>query len=404
MRSLDISQLRSDTPGCNHLVHFNNAGASLSSIAVNNSIKEHLDLEAKMGGYEAAELKVQDTEKFYHSVARLINCLPEEIAFVDNATRAWDMAFYSIKFKKGDRIITSLCEYASNYLAFLQKVKNTGVEIVTLANDEHGQFDIKDLEKKIDEKVKLIALTHVPSQGGLINPINEAGQCAKKHGIPFLVDATQSIGQMPIDVQAIACDFLCATGRKFLRGPRGTGFLYVRKTMLEQCEPPFVDLQAAQWIADDTYLLRPDARRFETWEQNIAAKIGLTVAIDYALALGIDLIWARIQSLAKQLREQLSTISEVTLQDLGLNKCGIVTFSCKNHEPAFIQHQLRKQNINVSISLQEYARLDLRKRGLSSLVRASVHYYNTEEEIEKFCRTLQTILESKKKAQEKHKI
>nr|MBA3535099.1 aminotransferase class V-fold PLP-dependent enzyme [Tatlockia sp.] len=256
-----------------------------------------------------------------------------------------------------------------------------------------------DLERKIDVKVKLIALTHVPSQGGLINPIQEAGLCAKRHGIPFLVDATQSIGQIPIDVQEIACDFLCATGRKFLRGPRGTGFLYVRKTILEQCEPPFIDLHAAQWIDDEKYLLRPDARRFETWEQNIAAKIGLTVAIDYALAFGIDLIWSRIQCLAKLLREQLSTISALTPQDLGLNKCGIITFSCKNQEPALIQQQLRKQNINVSISLQEYARLDLGKRGLSSLVRASVHYYNTEEEIDKFCRTLQILLESEKKEQ-----
>ncbi|MBA3535880.1 MAG: aminotransferase class V-fold PLP-dependent enzyme, partial [Tatlockia sp.] len=144
MRSLDISQIRSDTPGCRDLLHFNNAGASLSPITVINSIKGHLDLEARIGGYEAAELKVQQTEKFYHSAARLINCLPEEIAFVDNATRAWDMAFYSLKFKKGDRIITSLCEYASNYLAFLQKVKTHGVEIVVLANDENGQFDIKD--------------------------------------------------------------------------------------------------------------------------------------------------------------------------------------------------------------------------------------------------------------------
>lgn len=169
----------------------------------------------------------------------------------------------------------------------------------------------------MDEKVKLIALTHVPTQGGLINPIVAAGKIAKKHGVPYLVDTTQSVGQMPIDVQEIGCDFLCATGRKYLRGPRGTGFLYARKSIISQYEPPFVDLHAAQWIADNDYQLRTDARRFETWEQNVAGKIGLAVAIHYALELGISVTWQRIQILAAQLRERLKTIKGVTLQDLG---------------------------------------------------------------------------------------
>ncbi|ARG97751.1 aminotransferase class V-fold PLP-dependent enzyme [Legionella micdadei] len=391
MDSLIIEKLRRDTPGCNQVLHLNNAGASLPPIQVLNAVKAHLDLEANKGGYEAADYNFTKSEQLYHNAARLLNCHPEEIAFVENATRAWDMAFYSFKFQKGDKIITALCEYASNYLAFLHRMKQVGIEIVVVGNDETGQLDLDDLEKKLDEKVKLIALTHVPTQGGLINPIIAAGKIAKKHGIPYLVDTTQSVGQMPIDVQEIGCDFLCATGRKYLRGPRGTGFLYARKSIINQYNPPFVDLHAAQWVSDHDYQLRGDARRFETWEQNIAGKIGLSVAIDYALELGIDSTWQRIQALAERLRQQLHSIKGITLHDLGKNKCGIVTFTYKDREPSFIQEQLRKNNINVSISLQDYARLDLAKRHLPSLVRASVHYYNSEEEIGRFCKALESL-------------
>jgi len=360
--------------------------------AVIDAVKEHIDLEATIGGYEAASVSFDKTEQMYEHAAQLIHCDRSEIAFVENATRAWDMAFYSFKFKKGDRIITALSEYASNYLAFLHAARHTGVSIDVVRNDDSGQLDLDDLEKKLDERVKLIAITHIPSQGGLINPATEVGRMANAMGIPYLLDATQSVGQLPIDVRAIGCDFLCTTGRKFLRGPRGTGFLYARKSRLEQCDPPFIDLQAAKWVSDNDYVFRPDARRFECWEQNIAAKIGLSTAIQYALQIGPDQIWERIHYLSQRLRQRLSEISGITLRDLGQKKCGIVTFTSDRQTPEAIQLQLRLQKINVSISLEEYARLDLAPRKLSALVRASVHYYNTEEEIEHFCNTLQSIL------------
>ncbi|MFW2532774.1 MULTISPECIES: aminotransferase class V-fold PLP-dependent enzyme [unclassified Legionella] len=395
MSDLAINQVRADTPGCQLVLHFNNAGAALPPNAVVTAMKEHLDLEATTGGYEAAALHLSQSEKMYVNAARLIHCKPEEIAFVDNATRAWEMAFYSFQFKKGDRILTACCEYASNYLAFLHRAKRVGVDIEVIANDQYGQLDLGDLQKKIDKRIKLIAITHVPTQGGLINPIIEVGKIAKQEGIPYLVDTTQSIGQMPINVEAIGCDFLCATGRKYLRGPRGTGFLYARNSVLSQYEPPFIDLHAARWISDNDYQLRTDARRFETWEQNIAAKIGLGVAIEYALELGIDVIWQRIQYLATRLRQQLATLPSVALHDLGQHQCGIVTFTCKGITPAVIQQELSKQKINVSISLQEYARLDLAPRNLPALVRASVHYYNNEEEIDQFCNALQALIQTR---------
>ncbi|WED44199.1 aminotransferase class V-fold PLP-dependent enzyme [Legionella cardiaca] len=392
MKQLIIEQLRDETPGCHHVLHFNNAGSSLPPIAVYNAVKNHLDLELINGGYEAAKMASDKIQQFYDNASSLINCSPSEIAFLENATRAWDMAFYSLQFKPGDRILTAVSEYASNYLAFLHRAKKTGVIIDVIDNDEFGQLDLDDLRKKINEKVKLIAITHVPTQGGLINPAHEIGKLANEFQIPYLLDATQSVGQMPIDVKTLRCDFLCATGRKYLRGPRGTGFLYVSKEIIQQCNPPFIDLHSAIWTADNTYILQDDALRFETWEQNIAAKIGLSEAIHYALQLGILHTWHRIQQLANKLRQKLEEIDCVKLQDLGKNKCGIVTFSSPDKSPEEIQQYLATKKINISISFQEYARLDMAKRNLPALARASVHYYNTESEIDIFCDELQKFL------------
>lgn len=384
MTKLHIDIIRKETPGIKNITHFNNAGASLSPTPVIDAIKEHLDLEASIGGYEAAQRANNKIDNFYHAAAKLINCSREEIAFTENATRAWDLAFYSFKFKPGDKIITAISEYASNYLAFLQVQKHSGVTIEVIKNDHFGQLDITDLRNKIDKHVKLIAITHVPTQGGLINPAEEVGKIAQYMNIPYLLDTTQSVGQMPIDVEKIGCDFLCATGRKYLRGPRGTGFLYARKETLIHYEPPFIDLQAAHWTTTNRYILEPNALRFETWEQNIAAKIGLGVALDYAHNLGMSAIWERIRFLSQLLRSRLATIPSIELRDLGENKCGIVSFTFKEKSPHEVQRYLAHHHINVSISLEEYARLDLSQRNLPALVRASVHYYNTEKEIEQF--------------------
>jgi selenocysteine lyase/cysteine desulfurase len=382
---IDIFRARQDTPGCNQVLHFNNAGAALMPRRVLDAVIGHLRLETEIGGYEAAESAHDAVEHVYDAISRLIGCRRDEIAIIENATRAWDMAFYSLLFKPGDRILTSVSEYASNYIAFLQMARKTGAVVDVIPNDDYGQVSVKALHKLIDERVKLIAITHVPTNGGLVNPAIEIGRVARQAKILFLLDACQSVGQIPIDVQAIGCDMLSATGRKFLRGPRGTGFLYVRRSILEQLEPPFLDLHAATWMTKDRYEIRADARRFENWETNYACKIGLGVAVDYALTWGLENIWARVSYIASTLRTYLNGIPHVQLHDMGARKCGIVTFTIDKWDPQEIQRKLAEQKINVSVSLAEYSRLDMDKRGLASVVRASVHYYNSKEEIERFC-------------------
>ncbi len=390
--TFDLERARNDTPGCRNVLHFNNAGASLMPERVLDATIAHLELEAQIGGYEAAEYAQDAIEHTYDAVAALFGCSRDEVAIIENATRAWDMAFYSIPFKPGDRILTAMAEYASNYIAFLQIARKTGAIVAAIPNDVHGQVSIDALRKALDERVKLIAITHVPTNGGLVNPVAEIGKVARDNGILYLVDACQSIGQMPINVDQIGCDMLSATGRKYLRAPRGTGFLYVRQGVLEQLEPPLLDLHAATWIAPDRYEMRPDARRFENWEANYAGKIGLGVAIDYALEWGMDTIWRRIQTLAYQLRTQLSPLPGVIVRDRGVTQCGIVTFTVENKEPEELRKTLAQQNINVSVTTRSSTLLDMDTRGLTNMVRASVHYFNSEEEVERFCALLASII------------
>jgi cysteine desulfurase/selenocysteine lyase len=383
--SFDLARARRDTPACENLIHFNNAGASLMPQPVLDAVVNHLKLEAAIGGYEAKERELEVVEHVYDAAATLINCAPKEIAVVENATRAWDMAFYSIPFGPGDRILTAKAEYISNYIAYLQVARRTGAKIEVIPNDEHGQTSVTALRRMLDDRVKLISITHVPTHGGLVNPAAQIGQVAREAGVLYLLDACQSVGQMPIDVQQIGCDILTTTARKFLRGPRGIGFLYVRRELIEQLEPPFLDMRAADWIAKDAYKISPDARRFENWEMYYAGKAGLGVAIDYALQWNVEVTWARIQGLAAHLRARLRELDLVTVHDLGAEQCGIVTFNIDGVRSAEVQRRLAEFKINVSVSLEKYSRLDLTDRGIKDLVRASVHYYNTEEEVERFC-------------------
>ena len=386
--SLDIARLRAETPGCAHVLHLNAAGSALPSQRTLDATLDHLRLEACVGGYEAADRARDTLDGFYPSVARLIGAEAGEIAFIENATRAWDMAFYSLDFKPGDRILTCVSEYSSNYISYLQVAKKTGAEIVVVPDDRHGQIDLGALERAIDKRTKLVSISHVPTQGGLVQPAEAVGKITNDAGVLYLLDACQSVGQLPVDVRKIGCDFLSMTGRKYLRGPRGTGFLYAKARTTSHIEPVFLDNHAARWTDDNGYTVVGDAKRFENWERYFAGVIGLKVAADQANELGIDAIWARLRELADGLRTRLATLKGITLTDLGQVRGAIVTFAVAGADHNALKLALRAQAINVSVSTQFSSRLDLKGRGLRDVLRASVHVYNTEAELDRFVEAL----------------
>jgi selenocysteine lyase/cysteine desulfurase len=391
---LDLAAARADTPGTDHVLHFNNAGAALPPQPVLDAQVHHLQREAQIGGYEAEAEAESALRSTYDAVARMLGCDADEVALLENATRAWDMAFYGLPFAEGDRILTSRAAYASNHIACLQVAERTGARVEVVPSTPTGEIDVEALRSMMDDDVALIALTHVPTNGGLINPAAEVGDVADEADVPFLLDACQSAGQMPLPVDEIGCTMLSATGRKYLRGPRGTGFLYVQRDWIERIEPPLLDLHAATWTGPDTYEIHPDARRFETWEGHVAGFVGLGVAVDYALDRGLASIRDRVQGLAATLRTALGDVPGLTVHDQGRTRCGITTFTTEQMDAEAIQSALREQDINVSVSPPASTRLDAEARNLPDLVRTSVHYYNTEAEVERFRSALLDVIPS----------
>lgn len=388
---IDLPKVRRETPGVDHRIHLNNAGAALMPLPVYEAVTNYLERELQIGGYETSSEKVDELNAVYDSVATLIGSQRDEIAIAENATVAWQRAFYSLDFKEGDRILTTQSEYAANYIAYLQIAKRFGTTIDVIPNDGQGALDPTALERMIDGKVRLIAITWVPTNGGLVNPAEEVGRIANAHGITYLLDACQAVGQMPIDVTRLGCDILTATGRKFLRGPRGTGFLYIKKELLARTEPIMLDLFSAQVTAPHAYTIRPDARRFETWETNYSTRAGLRAACDYALDIGLSAIESRCRHLTNLAREQLAEIRGVKLHDLGAHQSAIISFTISNHDSASIMKQLAGKAINVSVSNPSSTPLDADARHLPPIVRVSPHYYNTEEDIGALIAAVRTI-------------
>ncbi|MDP5169998.1 MAG: aminotransferase class V-fold PLP-dependent enzyme [Bacteroidia bacterium] len=388
-----LARIRTETPGIPGVIHFNSAGSSLPPASVMAASITYLQQEAEQGGYELMMSRNADLEAVYGLVANMIGAQPEDIALCESATDGWYRALHSIAWKDGDEILMSRAEYGANYLGYLALKEKFGVETRLVEDNEFGEIDLIHLENSITSSSRLIALSHMPTNGGLVNPAEEVGAIARKHGLIYLLDACQTVGQKPLDVAALQCDFLAATGRKFMRGPRGTGFLYVRPEILDQLHPPRPDLWSAKWVGPQAYEWLPGARRFENFEFSRALRLGLGEAARYYLEVGPEAIWDRIQQLAALLREKLAAIPGVIVRDKGRVLGGIVTFTIDGHDPDEMHGELMKQKLQLSVNREGTAWLDMPQRGITTMLRASVHYFLEESDIDTLAREIEKGIE-----------
>lgn len=379
-----LAELRADTPGVQHVTHFNYAGSSLPAKPVLDVVVRHLIQEAAIGGYEAAAAANNQIEGAYSSIATMLNASPDEIAHVENATRGWDMGVYAIPFQDGDRVLTTSWEYASNLVALLHIQQRFKIRIEVVPNDASGQIDLDALESSLQQPTAAVFITHMPTNGGIVQPAEAIGKLIRQHqpNAWYVLDACQTAGQMPLDVETIQCDILSATSRKYLRGPRGAGFVYVRKSRIAEAVPPLLDLHAATLVSPTEFVIRPDARRFENWESYVAGRLGLGAAVDYALDLGLENIWERVQQQGDLLRTKLLEIDGVRIHDTGNVRGGIVTFSREGVASEDILAMLSAAKINTSLSNIYSTWLDPAVEALGTYIRASVHYITTDDEIE----------------------
>jgi selenocysteine lyase/cysteine desulfurase len=380
---MDIEQLRDQTPGCAHRVHLNNAGAALMSRTTLAAMTGHLALEAEIGGYEAEAVAADRIQEVYRSLATLVGGRAEEVALFDNSTHAWNAAFYSIDFQPGDQILTGRDEYGSSALAYFQIAERRGAEVIVVPNDRSGQIDVDALRSLVGERTKLIGLTWVPTSGGLVNPAAEVGRIAREAGVLYLLDATQVVGQFPVDVRELGCDLLTGTGRKFLRGPRGTGFLWVSEGALSRLDPFVVEIESAVWDGGRGFRWAPGARRFETWENSYVNFLGLGAAVQQALDLGLEAIGERAFALGDRLREGLQQVPGVSTHDLGTRRCAIVTATVEGIGSEDVMTELAAHKINVSTTSRAHNQFDTEVRDIHPLVRFSPHYYTSEAEIDR---------------------
>jgi len=396
----EVLQFRAETLGTKNVVHLNNAGSGLMPDIVTKAQLDHISLESEIGGYEASDLRADIINDFYTQAALLFNCKASNIAFTASATDSYARALSSIRFKSGDVILTDKDDFVSNQIQFLSLVKRLNVNIIHINNAVIGGVDLNDLREKLYRyQPKLLAITHIPTNSGLVQPVNEIakiyGEYSEKYSDKtwYILDACQSAGQMKLDIQKMKCDFLSVTCRKFLRGPRGTGALFVSDRALQNgLEPMFIDMRGAKWKEKDQYEQQTTAMRYEDWEFAYSTVVGSREAIKYCLAVGEEKIWQQVKLLSSFMRSKLEGVDGIRILDRGPELSSSVSFYIKDKQPGYIVNEMLKRKINVVASYRSYGLIDFDEKGVNWVIRSSPHYYNTMNEIDYFIEAVKEII------------
>jgi len=389
-----IAQWRADTPGCSRRIHLNNAGASLMPRPVLEAVTAHLALEAEIGGYEAGWAREAEIQRGYQAIATLIHADPRNIAVVANATAGFIQALSSFDFARGDAIVTSRCDYTSNQIQYLALSQRLGIRILHAPDLPEGGMDPDGVRALLrTHRCRLVAVSWIPTNSGLVQDVEAVGEECEAAGVPYIVDACQAVGQMPVDVQRLRCDYLSATARKFLRGPRGIGFLYASDRALGRGDHPlFVDMRGARWTAPERYEVAATAQRYEDWEFPYALVLGQGEAVRYALGVGAETARKLSWELADRLRRRLESLPGIRVLDRGRRRCAIVTAAVRGWDGDAMVRELGERGINTTSTVREFGFYDMDEKGVASGIRISPHYFNTSEEIDRVAEALAEIV------------
>ncbi|MCJ1673783.1 MULTISPECIES: aminotransferase class V-fold PLP-dependent enzyme [unclassified Rathayibacter] len=382
--SIDVAAERARTAGTAGRHYFNAAGAGLMTDSVLETVIAHLRLEQRIGGYEAANHVADRVDAAYAAAAALLGADADEIAFFDSATSGLRAIFDALRLGPGDTVLAPRSSYVSQALRLLALERYDGVRLTLLPNDSSGGLDIEALESALATASgrTVISAVHVPTSSGLVEPVAAIGALARRYGAITVLDATQSVGQLDIDVRAIDCDALVTTGRKFLRGPRGTGLVFLRRGLLEGIGAWAPDVRGSQWTSEQEWTMDGTARALETWESSVALRLGLGEALREAHERGTAATEAHLVALGARLRTELSAIGGVTVADPPVSPSGIVTFTVDGVPGKTVSARLREAAVDSLAVPASHAQWDLGARGLASVVRVSPHVYTDESDVE----------------------
>jgi len=382
-----VAALRRETPGCAGRVHLNNAGSSFSPRPVTEAILGHLRREAEIGGYEAAAEAADRLREGYGHLGRLLGCAPRNVAVVENATVAFSQALSAFDFAPGDLLVTTRADYPSNRTMYRALEIRRGIEVRMAEDLPEGGVDPESVRRlAADPRCRLVAISWIPTNSGLVQDAEGVGEVCESLGVPYLIDACQAVGQIPIDPARLRCDYLGGTSRKFLRGPRGLGFLYVSDRALERGDYPLgIDMDGAKLCEGDGLDLVDGAQRFESWESSHALVLGLCEAARYAVEVGVREAGERAAGLAAYARERLSGLPGVRALDRGPRLCAIATVEIAGRDANPVMLRLRERGINTSAA----ARTD---GSPVQALRVSPHYYNTRDEVDALVSAIEDLL------------
>ncbi len=375
------------------LHYLNNAGAGLMSENTFNTITEHLQLEGEVGAYKAAQIAKEQTEQFYSRVATLLNAAsPKQIAFMDSASRGWNMVINGANIHKGDLIVTLSSEFGTNLITIYNLAQKIGAKVQIIKCNMEGDFSLDDLKKSLEKGARMVALSHAAAQGSIVYPVEEIGNLTKQYDALYIVDGCQAAGQMKCDVKSMKCDAYVGTGRKWLCGPRGTGFLYVKEP--SSIRTTQLDLSTADLELDNDLnvlgiKVRTDAKRFELWERSIAGMLGLSSAINEYISNDQTSISNRIRILSNRLRKAVANNLNLNLVGKLNSESGIVGFFLQNpKQENNVKDKFEKANIGFSTMSDWDCPLHFPRNGASVIFRLSPHYNTTDSTIDAACNVI----------------